>query len=258
MVRLRPGSDAMYSVRIAGALAIAALVMGACSPRGASPVAIATTAPPLSASANQAPAAQLPDASAGGNAAWPMYHRDPAHRGVGPSTPVLSAVQPDWAASLDGEVYAEPLVVGSMVVALSEHDTVYALDINSGALMWSQHLGEPVPLSSLPCGNIDPSGLTATPVADPQSDTLYVVGRFLPTHHDLVALELSTGNVRFRRTVDPPDADPRYLQERGAIALANGRVYIPFGGNIGDCGPYRGWVMGAAADGSGDLLAYGV
>jgi len=57
-------------------------------------------------------------------------------------------------------------VVGDLVLTVTENDTVFALDIASGAVRWSQHLGDPVPLAELPCGNIDPSGLTSTPVVD--------------------------------------------------------------------------------------------
>src|SRR5262249_39219664 len=31
--------------------------------------------------------------------------------------------------------------------------------------------------------------------------------------------------------------------ERGALALVNGYVYVPYGGHAGDCGDYHGWVV---------------
>jgi hypothetical protein len=49
--------------------------------------------------------------------------------------------------------------------------------------------------------------------------------------------------VRSRRTVDPPGADPRVHNQRAALALANGQVYVAFGGRYGDCGAYHGWVV---------------
>src|SRR5207302_9683382 len=48
---------------------------------------------------------------------------------------------------------------------------------------------------------------------------------------------------------------PRNHQQRGAPALANGYVYIPFGGLLGDCGQYHGRVLGAPV-GGGDLIQY--
>ena len=32
--------------------------------------------------------------------------------------------------------------------------------------------------------------------------------------------------------------------QRGALAILDGRVYVPYGGHFGDCGDYRGWVVG--------------
>ena len=33
-------------------------------------------------------------------------------------------------------------------------------------------------------------------------------------------------------------------EERGALALVNGIVYVPYSGYFGDCGSYHGWVVG--------------
>jgi outer membrane protein assembly factor BamB len=88
---------------------------------------------------------------------------------------------------------------------------------------------------------------------------LYAAGRLQPTHHELFAFDIASGAVKFHRAIDPPGADPRYLQVRSAVMLANGRVYISFGGNFGDCGPYKGWVISAPPDSaSGDLIPFNV
>jgi outer membrane protein assembly factor BamB len=52
--------------------------------------------------------------------------------------------------------------------------------------------------------------------------------------------------------------DPRTQQLRSALTLANGFVYVAYGGLFGDCGSYHGWVAALAADGSGPLLDYRV
>jgi hypothetical protein len=39
----------------------------------------------------------------------------------------------------------------------------------------------------------------------------------------------------------------RVQNQRGALALVGGRVLIPYGGHIGDCGDYRGWIVSIAA-----------
>lgn len=164
-----------------------------------------------------------------------------------------------WSTPVDGMVYGEPLVAGGRVYVVTENDTAYALDAGDGKVIWQQHVGDPVPRSALPCGNIDPSGFTATPAIDTAKGLLYAVGRVQPVHHELYAFDLASGQVKFHRPVDPPGADARSLQERGALLTANGRVYVPFGGNFGDCGPYKGWVVSAPPDSaSGDLASWAV
>jgi hypothetical protein len=37
--------------------------------------------------------------------------------------------------------------------------------------------------------------------------------------------------------------DPTVSEQRGALGLANGNVYVPFGGWLGDCGNYHPWVV---------------
>ena len=187
-----------------------------------------------------------------------MYHHDAARTGVASDQLPLGTVSRAWvSASLDGALYAQPLAVGGRVLVATEGNSVYALDAASGAIVWHAALGEPVPRSELPCGNIDPSGITGTPVVDVAAGTLYVVA-FLRAgpHHELFALDVSTGTVRWHRSIDPPGLSPLVEQERGALALVGGRVYVPFGGLYGDCGPYRGAVVSAAADGSGPLSSY--
>src|SRR5579883_1242703 len=36
----------------------------------------------------------------------------------------------------------------------------------------------------------------------------------------------------------------RDQNQRGALAILDGRVYVPYGGHFGDCGTYHGWVVG--------------
>ena len=158
--------------------------------------------------------------------------------------------------TLDGQVYAEPLVIGGRLFVATENDSVYALDATSGHQLWRTHLGEPMPLSRLPCGDIDPLGITGTPVADSQLGLLWVAPFVQPGHHLLVALALDNGAVRWRRSIDPPQADPLALQQRAALAVSHGVVDVALGGLFGDCETYNGWVVGMKADGTGPLLTY--
>src|SRR5437588_370891 len=72
--------------------------------------------------------------------------------------------------------------------------------------------------------------------------------------HVLFALDLGSGRVRWRRTVDATGADPRVHQLRSALSLSRGRVYVAYGGLFGDCGNYFGQVVSAPANGPGGAL----
>lgn len=156
---------------------------------------------------------------------------------------------------LDAGVYASPIVGGGVTFVATENNSLYALD-DDGQQVWRTHLGAPARRSDLPCGNIDPSGITGTPVyAD---GVVYVVAEHAgPVRHDLVALSARDGTVRWRVSVDLPGTDPAAMQERGALAVSGGRVWVPFGGRFGDCGDYKGRVVGVRLDGT-DPIAYTV
>ncbi len=174
--------------------------------------------------------------------------------GAGPDPGSLKQA---WVTSaLDGDVYGEPLVFGGHVIVATEGDSVVSLDAASGSTTWSVNLGQPVPRSALECGNIDPTGITGTPVIDATSNTIYVVAFVLPGRHDLVALDAATGAVRWRRAADPPGLDPLHEQQRSALTLVGGRVYIAYGGLFGDCGPYKGAVVSYPAEGSGEQQSW--
>ena len=91
----------------------------------------------------------------------------------------------------------------------TENDSVYALSASSGAVLWTRHLASPVP-SGLPCGNISPSGITGTPVADPATGQLWVVTfTAQPAYqHTLWDLDLATGRTAWQRSIDLSGSDP--------------------------------------------------
>ena len=69
-----------------------------------------------------------------------------------------------WNTPLDGAVYAEPLVVGGHVIVATENNSLYSLNADTGQVEWQTNIGIPATRSELPCGNIDPLGITGTPV----------------------------------------------------------------------------------------------
>lgn len=176
-----------------------------------------------------------------------MYHGTPTGAGTTTASVDLRHPHRAWTStSLDGQVYGEPLVTGGRVVVATEDDTVYALATASGAVLWSTHVGTPVPSADLPCGDITPDvGITGTPVIDTARGEVFVVADELvtgaPSHH-LLGLDLDTGRVRLDVPVDPPGADTAALLQRTGLALDQGSVVFGFGGNYGDCSRYHGWV----------------
>jgi outer membrane protein assembly factor BamB len=178
---------------------------------------------------------------------------------VAASGPDPAKVRQAWATpQLDGDLYGEPLVFQGRVLVATEANSVYAFDASTGQQVWTVNLGDPIPRSALACGNIDPTGVTGTPVIDPTTGVIYLVAFVQPGRHDLVALDVSNGSVRWRQPADPPDLDPLYEQQRSALTIANGRVYVLYGGLFGDCGPYKGAVVSYPLDGGGPATSWTV
>ncbi|HJW21562.1 MAG TPA: PQQ-binding-like beta-propeller repeat protein [Candidatus Limnocylindrales bacterium] len=222
------------------------------SPTAISSPAASAPAPSTPSGPTAAPTPQPP-----AFAAWPTYGGNRQRSGVAasgfpaPNRPAIA-----WNVALDGAVYGQPIIATGRLLVATEHDSVYALSPSTGRALWRRHLGTPVPLSSLPCGNIDPLGITSTPVFDPATGSLFVVAEVTGPKHVLFALNPATGGVRWSRTVDWPGQDPRTHQQRAGLALANGRVYVGFGGLAGDCGQYNGVVVGVPTSGQGASVAY--
>ena len=189
---------------------------------------------------------------------WPEYHRTAARTGQGPGQPTLGSPQVAWTTAVDGAVYASPLIVAGHVIVATENDTVYSLDLFSGTAVWQAHVGDPVDASTLPCGNISPvTGITGTPAADTTAGRLYVAAYVNGYHHVLFTLSLVDGRVLGTQNLDLPGSHPTVQQQRGALALGSGYVYVPLGGLYGDCGPYNGYVVGVPM-GGGAVLSYRV
>ena len=241
---------------VAGLMAVAACTSSGTA-GGHAPVTAPAPASPATSSAAAPSATATSSASAAQDADWPTYGRTAGRSGVSISSPAPGQVRRSWTAAVDGAVYAQPLIVGSAVIVATENDTVYALDESTGAVRWSRHLASPVP-AGLPCGNVAPSGITGTPVADVTTGRLWVVtltGQ--PAYrHTLWELDVATGRTVAQRPIDVSGSDPRAQQERGALVLLGSRIYVPFGGLYGDCSDYKGRVVGAPVSGSGPLVSF--
>jgi outer membrane protein assembly factor BamB len=181
---------------------------------------------------------------------------------VAASVTSVDVSSPAWTSPvLDGQLYGEPLVSDGRVYVATENDTVYAFSATTGAVLWSTHLGTPVPSGSLPCGDISPTvGITGTPVIDQTSAELFVVADELVNGtpaHQLVGLSTTTGKTELNQNVDPPGSTPAALLQRTGLTLDSGRVVFGYGGNFGDCSTYHGWVM-SVPEGGGAAAAFAV
>jgi outer membrane protein assembly factor BamB len=198
-------------------------------------------------------------ATTGPTAAWPTYHGNNRRTGHSSAAALTAPLHRAWTKTLDGAAYAQPIVVGQELIVATEHNTVYALRRDNGHVIWRHHLAAPVPQSQLPCGNIDPIGITGTPAYDRTTGTVFAVTETTGSHHILRALNWKTGHVRWKRSLDVLSSRDRTAeQQRGALLVANGRVYVPFGGRAGDCGNYVGYLVGVPTSGRGTSVHYAV
>jgi len=237
-------------MRRALVLLAAAGLLAACS---SEEPALPAAAPPVSAAASP-----LASAVPVGPGDWPTYHHDNARTGVAAAFPAPSSVAVAWQAKLDGAVYGQPLVIGNRLLAATENDTIYGLDAATGAQLWAQHVGTPVPRSALPCGNIDPLGITSTMAYDPDTGLVFALAESTGGVHTLFGLDIATGAVKLTRVAEPPKGDKLAHQQRSALTVLQGRVYVAYGGLAGDCAQYIGSVVGVPTTGDGPIVSYAI
>ncbi len=210
-----------------------------------------------------------------------QYHGDAARSGrflapaMTPTRVQGMAPAPLWRGRVDGPVYAQPLLWTApdgrrLVIVATEQDEVAALDAASGRMVWTKSLGAPAPPSALPCGDIDPMGITGTPVIAAgvlYLDAMVREGGGAPRHL-IFALNADDGSVRAGWPVDVQAAlaargatsGQGFVAadqgERGALAAVGGKIFVPYAGHFGDCAFYHGWVVGIVMQDPGALGAW--
>jgi len=192
---------------------------------------------------------------------------------------------------VDGYVYAQPLYMANVtmgagtaqagtkhnvVFVATEHDSVYAFDAdgNLGAnskplwqitLLDSAH-GAAAGATTVPprdTGETDivpEIGITSTPVIDPATNTMYLVGKTKENGVNVArlhALEITTGSEKLGGPVVLSASVPGngkgslngtlqfnelWENQRAGLLLLNGIVYIAFGAH-NDSGPWHGWIL---------------
>ena len=190
---------------------------------------------------------------------WPVYHHDGPGSGVDPTGTDLSPATAAWTSpALDGQIFGEPLVQDGRVIVATEDNTVVEMAANTGAVLWSTHVGPSVPSGDLPCGDISPTvGITGTPVIDPARGEVFAVTDELAggsnAQHFMVGLDLYTGAILLHQAITLPGSLQLAQLQRTGLALDDGNVIAGFGGNAGDCSTYHGWVVGIPEGGGPEL-----
>jgi outer membrane protein assembly factor BamB len=155
------------------------------------------------------------------------------------------ALDTTFSAKFSGAVAGVPLFVAGaqpgqgrfFVATLS--NTVFALDETTGAVVWMHSIGT------------GGHGIISTPVIDAAAKAIFVAADANAAgHHVIDALSIETGDELSGWPVDvgalssngvtfnSPDQN-----QRGALSLVNGILYVPYGGYYGDGGDYHGWVV---------------
>ena len=178
---------------------------------------------------------------------------------------------------VDGKIDAQPLYVSNLSIAgqgthnvlyiVTEHDSVYAFDAASGAVLWHVSVlrsGETTS-DNHGCSQITPEiGITSTPVLDRtrgRNGAIYLVamskdggGNYFQRIH---ALDLTNGSELFGgpTTIQasyPGNGEgsvngqvifaPGQYAERVGLLLLNGTIYLGWTSHC-DIQPYTGWIM---------------
>ena len=162
-----------------------------------------------------------------------------------------------FATPVTGQVYAQPLVVGTSVIVATENDNVYSLNAQTGAVNWKLSLGPAWPSSVTGCLDIHPwIGITSTPVYNPATGQVYVAAvvnngpsLYVPNVY-LAAINARTGHRDWQSQVRGAPVndrthpfDPLTERQRASLLLMNGRVYMGFGSYC-DFRSYVGLVAG--------------
>ncbi len=168
--------------------------------------------------------------------------------------------------AVDDQVDAQPLLLPAQAIAggthdilyvVTEHNTVYGLDAQTGQVLVTRNLGAPVP-TPLNCGNNGPNvGITGTPVIDTFRHRMYVIAYVNGTspEYQLHALDpVTLADVLTPVTVAATQKltdgstftfNATYQRQRPALLLSKGVIYAGFGSFCDfQANHSRGWVLG--------------
>ena len=178
---------------------------------------------------------------------------------------------------VDGRVDGQPLYLSqvdipnqgtfNVLYVVTEHDSVYAFDADSGVVLWQKSVlrsGE-TPSDDRNCHAVTPEiGITSTPVIDLNRGPHGAIYLVAMSENDqkgysqrLHALDLATGEELFNGPVEIQGSfpgtgennmngkvvfDPRQYMDRASLLLLDGKIYTSFASHC-DIHPYTGWII---------------
>jgi hypothetical protein len=179
--------------------------------------------------------------------------------GLGPSAVSAPDFGQLFSTTVNGQVYAQPIVVGGTVIAVTENNWIYGMNSATGAITWSRSVGPAWPASTLSCGDLVPNiGITSTPVYDPATNAVFFIAKVNDgpdaqhPHFWMHSISPATGAERAGWPVsiqgtpsnDPSDPfNPETAAQRPGLLLLDGVVYAGFASHC-DYGPYVGYIAG--------------
>ena len=181
--------------------------------------------------------------------------------------------------TIGGPLWGQPLYVENGVGGKGTYyigddsNNVYALDETTGKPVWSKTpLAMAAGQAGSGCGNISPVGITGTPIIDLKSRTMYLAAAVGVASgiqsHEIYALSIDDGSTVAGWPIDVNNIvssspspggttfNPPPQEERSALSLVNGYLYVPYGGEDGDCGNYHGWVVSVPVADPTKVTAY--
>jgi hypothetical protein len=205
------------------------------------------------------------------------YHYGNARRGANTSETILKPSNVNmnqfgklFSLPVDGGILSQPLYVPylqipnlgfhNVVFVATQHNSLYAFDADNGKKLWSINLGPYVPDDG--CPSLD-SGIIATPVIDPTSNTIYLDAKVMRSGtpaHELHAIDIQNGAERPYSPVvvqaNVPGTgsgsvggnltfDATIERSRSALLLDNGLIYLAFAQDCDVDLPDldRGWLL---------------
>jgi len=183
---------------------------------------------------------------------------------LSPSVVANSTFGQLFSATVNGQVYAQPLVSQGTLLIVTETNDIYGLDPETGATRWHRSdLGAPFdPAGALGCNDLTPAiGITSTPVIDSSTNTAYLFAKVVQNGATKIlahAVDVATGAEKPNFPVNIAGAASNapglsfdavhHLQRPGLLLLGN-KIYAAFSAHC-DVGPWQGWIVGVSKDGT--------